>query len=51
MVYGQQQNWWRKRLNSLLNSLFAEQTSKMLRKSFQVAAAASSRTTPVGAQN
>jgi hypothetical protein len=47
MVYGQRQNWWRKRLNSL----FAEQTSKMLRKSFQVAAAARSKTTPVGAQN
>jgi hypothetical protein len=37
MVYGQQQNWWRKKLNSLLNSLFAQQTSKMLRKSFPVA--------------
>lgn len=52
MVYGQQQNWWRKKLNSLLNSLFAQQTSKMLRKSFPVApTAASTKTTAVGAQN
>jgi hypothetical protein len=52
MVYGQQQNWWRKNLNSLLNRLFAQHTSKMLRKSFPVAAtAASTKTTAVGAQN
>jgi hypothetical protein len=53
MVYGQQQNWWRKKLNSLLNSLFAQQTSKMLRKSFPVAptAASTNKTTAVGAQN
>jgi hypothetical protein len=55
MVYGQQQNWCRKKLNTLLNSLFAQQTSKMLRKSFPVAptaaTAASTKTTAVGAQN
>jgi hypothetical protein len=48
MVYGQQQNWWRKKLNSLLNSLFAQQTSKMFRKSFPVAPTAA---TAVGAEN
>jgi hypothetical protein len=42
MVNGQQQNGWRKKLDSLLNSLFAQQTSKMLRKSFPVAPTAAS---------
>jgi hypothetical protein len=41
----------RRSSTALLNSLFAQQTSKMLRKSFQVAGAASIKTTPLGAQN
>jgi hypothetical protein len=50
MVYGQQQNWWRKKLNNLLNRHF-----KMLKKSFPVAPTATTptntKTTAVGAQN